>query len=544
MSMTPRPPIPSLIPESAPFSPEQRTWLNGLFAGLFGLPENITPVSTEEAARLLAGLLDGGGAPAAAPAEIDNGGDDGAPWHDPAMPIPDRMKLADGKPLPRRLMAAMAQQDCGQCGYNCKDYADALFVRSEKRLNLCVPGGKETSRMLKQLYIELDGAPTTAAPVEAKPAPVSAPGRSRDNPLYATFLSRRRLNKPGSLKETWHIDIDLSGTDLDYVVGDSFGIFPANDLQLVAALLATLQVPADFPIGDRTFGEVLTDGVSLSPAPDMLFELISYLTGGERRQKAKRLAAGEDPDGDAAALDVLAALQKFPGIRPDPEAFVEALEPLQPRVYSISSSYRCNPGRVSLTVDAVRYEIDKRMRLGVCSTFLGGRIVPGDKVRVYVQKAQHFALPDDPSKPIIMVGPGTGIAPFRAFLHERQAAKAPGRNWLFFGHQHHDYDFFYEDELTAMRSAGLLTRLTLAWSRDAKEKTYVQHRMREVGRDLWSWLNDGAHVYICGDALRMAKDVEGVLTEIVAEHGGCTQAEALKFLAELKAKGRYQTDVY
>jgi sulfite reductase (NADPH) flavoprotein alpha-component len=545
MSVTPRPPIPSLIPESAPFSPEQRTWLNGLFAGLFGLSESVTPVSDADAAKLFAGLIDGS---PTVPAQGADEVDDGAPWHDPAMPLPDRMKLADGKPLPRRLMAAMAQQDCGQCGYNCKDYADALFAKSEKRLNLCVPGGKETSRMVKQLYAELDNvsapAPADSAPVEAKPALVSAPGRSRDNPVYATFLSRRRLNKPGSEKETWHVDVDLSGTDLDYIVGDSFGIFAANDHDLAMAVLAALAAPPDFPIGDRTLREVLTDGVSLSPAPDMLFELISYLTGGERKLKAKRLAKGEDPDGDAATLDVLAALHKFPGIRPDPEAFIEALDPLQPRVYSISSSLKCNPNRVSLTVDAVRYEIDKRTRLGVCSTFLGGRIKPGDKIRVYVQKAQHFALPEDPAKPIIMIGPGTGLAPFRAFLQERQATKAPGRNWLFFGHQRRDYDFFYEDELVAMRSAGLLTRLTLAWSRDAKEKTYVQHRMREVGRDLWSWLNDGAHIYVCGDALRMAKDVESVLTEIIAEHGGRTLAEAVKFVAELKSKHRYQADVY
>jgi sulfite reductase (NADPH) flavoprotein alpha-component len=276
----------------------------------------------------------------------------------------------------------------------------------------------------------------------------------------------------------------------------------------------------------------------------MLFELISCLTGGERRQKAKRLAAGEDPDGDAATLDVLAALHKYSGIRPDPEAFIEALDPLQPRVYSISSSHRCTPGRVSLTVDAVRYQIDQRTRLGVCSTFVGGRIAPGHQTRVYVQKAQHFALPQDPKKPIIMIGPGTGIAPFRAFLHERQATAAPGRNWLFFGHQRSSHDFFYEEELLAMRAAGHLTRLTLAWSRDGNEKVYVQHRMSEVGRDLWSWLNDGAHVYVCGDALRMAKDVETALIEIVAQHGGCTPAEAVKFVAELKSKGRYQADVY
>ena len=541
MSITPRPPIPTFIPESAPFTPEQRTWLNGLFAGLFGLQESVTPLSDADAVKLLGGLIGGAAQPAAEPE------DDGAPWHDPAMPLPDRMKLAEGRALPRRLMAAMAQQDCGQCGYNCKDYADALFGKSEKRLNLCVPGGKETSRMLKQLYQQLDSAPGPAVAAEpAQPAPVlvTPAGRSRDNPVYATFLSRRRLNKQGSEKETWHIDIDLAGTDLDYVVGDLFGIFPANDQELVAAVLAALHVPPDFPIGDRTLREVLTDGVSLSPAPDMLFELISYLTGGERKQKAKRLAAGEDPDGDAATLDVLAALHKFPGIRPDPEAFIEALDPLQPRVYSISSSLKSNPGRVSLTVDAVRYEIDKRTRLGVCSSFLGGRIAPGDKIRVYVQKAQHFALPDDPEKPIIMIGPGTGIAPFRAFLHERAAIKAPGPNWLFFGHQRSDYDFFYEEELVAMRTAGLLTRLTLAWSRDGKEKIYVQHRMREVGRDLWSWLDDGAHVYVCGDALRMAKDVETALTDIVAEHGGCSPHDAARFVAELKANGRYQADVY
>jgi len=543
MSMSPRPPIPSFIPESAPFTLEQRTWLNGLFAGLFGLEAGATPLSSAEVAKLIPGLVDAAAAPSTAPAEAD----DGAPWHDPAMALAERMKLAEGKALPRRFMAAMAQQDCGQCGYNCKDYADALFVKSEKRLNLCVPGGKETSRMLKSLYQEIDGIPAAAAvPAQAqsKPAPAVAPGRSRDNPVYATFLSRRRLNKPGSEKETWHIDIDLADSGLDYVVGDSFGIFPANHSDLVGAVLAALHAPADFPIGGRTLREELTDGVSLSPAPDMLFHLISYLTGGERKLKAKRLAAGDDPDGDATALDVLAALYKFSGIRPDPEAFIESLEPLQPRLYSISSSPKSDPGRVSLTVDAVRYEVAKRMRFGVCSTFLGGRVSPGDKLRVYVQRAQHFALPDDPQKPIIMIGPGTGIAPFRAFLQERQATKAPGRNWLFFGHQRSAYDFFYQDEFLAMRAAGLLTRLTLAWSRDDKEKVYVQHRMREVGRDFWSWLNDGAHVYVCGDALRMAKDVETALLDIIAEHGGCRPAEAAAFLAEMKAKGRYQTDVY
>jgi sulfite reductase (NADPH) flavoprotein alpha-component len=541
MSITPRPPIPSFLPESAPFSPQQRAWLDGLFAGLFGLEGGVTPLSKADVAKLLPDLLD---VPVGAPAEAD----DGAPWHDPTMPLADRLKLADGRPLPRRMMAAMAQQDCGQCGYNCHNYADALFSKTEKRLNLCVPGGKETARMLKQLYQEMDGgaaansAPSAEAATSAGAAP--APGRSRNNPVEATFISRRRLNKKGSLKETWHVEIDLAECGLDYVVGDSFGIFPVNDPALVEAVLATLDAPAEFPIAGRTLREVLTDGVSLSPAPDMLFQLMSYLTGGERRQKAKALADGRDPDGDAATLDVLAALQKFPGVRPDPEAFVEALDILQPRVYSISSSLKANPGRVSLTVDAVRYPVGGRTRLGVASTFLAGRIDLGDKVKVYVQPAQHFALPADPNKPVIMIGPGTGIAPFRAFLQERLATKAPGPNWLYFGHQRSDFDFFYEDELKAMRGSGHLTRLTLAWSRDSDEKIYVHHRMRDDGRDIWDWISKGAYVYVCGDALRMAKDVERALIDIVAAHGKRSPEDAARFVADLKKNDRYQADVY
>jgi len=455
------------------------------------------------------------------------------------------MKLAEGRPLPRRMMAAMAQQDCGQCGYNCHDYSQAIFARKEDRLNLCVPGGKDTARMLKELYRELDGPAAAPPAVEQKPPPAPAtPGYSRDNPVAATLVHRRRLNKEGSQKETWHVEIDLEGTELAYEVGDSLGIYPVNDPALVDAVIAALGAPPDFPIGGRTLRETLSDGVSLSPAPDMLFQLISYLTGGDRRQKAKALATGQDPDGDAATLDVLAALQKFRGIRPDPEAFVEALDPLQPRVYSISSSPKVNVGRVSLTVDAVRYEIDERARLGVASTFLASRVGLGKKVRVYVQKAQHFALPRDPNKPIIMIGPGTGIAPFRAFLQERLATNAPGPNWLYFGHQRSDYDFFYEEELKAMRKTGHLTRLTLAWSRDGDEKIYVQHRMRDDGRDLWTWLERGAHIYVCGDALRMAKDVERALIDVVSEHGKRGPEDAARYVAELKKNDRYQVDVY
>jgi sulfite reductase (NADPH) flavoprotein alpha-component len=548
MSIASRPPIPELIPESAPFSPEQRVWLNGFFAGFLSLDGSaVTPLSAAESAALMPNL---GAAEAAA--------DDGAPWHDQSLQIAERMNLAEGRPLRRRMMAAMAQQDCGQCGYNCQDYSEALFSGKEERLNLCVPGGKETARMLKTLHQELSSPPPNAPTIKivepstiptavaATAVPATARGRSRDNPAEATFLSRTRLNKPGSEKETWHLEFDITegGAGLDYCVGDSFGVFPTNDPALADAVIAAINAPADFPIGGRTLRDTLVDGVSLGAPPDMLFALLSYITGGKLRAKAKALAAGQDPDSDTATLDVLAAIQKFPGVRPEPEAFIEALDPLQPRLYSIASSPKSAPGRLALCVDAVRYTIGRRARLGVASTFFADRARPGDKVKVYVQKAHAFALPSDPSVPIIMVGPGTGIAPFRAFLHERMATRAPGRNWLFFGHQRSNHDFFYEDELTGMKAARVLTRLTLAWSRDAEHKIYVQDRMRDVGRDLWAWLAEGAHVYVCGDAKRMAKDVERALVDVVASFGARSVDAAVAFISDLKKSGRYQQDVY
>lgn len=431
--MTPPPKI-EIIPPSAPFSEAQRSWLNGFFAGLL-TSEGATPLPPGTVA------LEGGAAE----------DDDEAPWHDQTMPLAERMKLAEGRPLRRRMMAAMAQQDCGQCGYNCADYSDAIASKAEGRLNLCVPGGKETARMLKALHEEMEKAPAAAEAAKPSIAAATAPqpvgasplGRSRDNPAPAKFVSRRLLNKAGSEKETWHIEFDLSGCGLDYVVGDSFGIFASNDLGHVDQIIALLGASHITEVRGKKLRDVLRDDLSLAPAPDSLFELISFITGGAQREKARALAQGGDPDGDAATLDVMAVLQKFSGVRPHPEAFVEALEPLQPRLYSISSSHNATPGRLSLTVDCVRYVIGKRRRIGLASTFLAERIQPGDMLKVYVQKAHGFALPEDPNTPIIMVGPGTGIAPFRAFLHDRQATKAPGRNWLFFGHQRSASDFFY-----------------------------------------------------------------------------------------------------
>jgi sulfite reductase (NADPH) flavoprotein alpha-component len=523
----------SFIPESAPFSPEQRFWLNGFFAGYLA-PESgvVTPLPPEANAALLAPAGDA---------------DDGeAPWHDQTLALDARMTLAEGRPLRRRMMAAMAQQDCGQCGYNCETYADALAARKEERLNLCAPGGKQTARMLKALAAELEGA--ARAPAEAPPTLIETkemhPGHSRENPATVAFLSRRRLNKEGSEKETWHVEFDLAHSGLHYRAGDSFGVFVKNDLGLVDQIVAMLGASHLTPVNGKTLRDALQCDVSLSPAPDTLFELISFISGGALREKARRLAHGEDPDGDGATLDVLAALQKFPNARPHPEAFIEALEPLQPRLYSISSSPKAAPGRLSLTVDAVRYVVGKRKRLGVASTFLAERIAPGETLRAYVQPAHGFALPQDPSTPIVMVGPGTGVAPFRAFLQERAATGATGRNWLFFGHQRAACDFFYAEEFEAMKASGPLTRLSLAWSRDGAEKFYVQDRMRQSGRELWAWLAEGAHFYVCGDAQRMAKDVERALVDVVSEYGARSIEEAIAFVTGLKKSGRYQQDVY
>lgn len=526
-----RTPVAFVLPETAPFTAEQRAWLGGFFAAIAS-PGAAPAVPVEAPSMLSAG-----------PVLADN---EDAPWHDAAMALPERMTLAQTRAYAPRLMAAMAQQDCGQCGYTCAAYANAIASGAEARLNLCAPGGKETLRMVQKLVeAEATTSGTPAAPgviaSETKPEP--SRGYDRDAPVAARFLSRRRLNRAASAKDTWHIEIDLADTSVAYEAGDSLGIRPINPSVLVDAVIGQLGARPEGMIGAKTLRETLLCDVSLGAAPDALFQLFSYVAGGAARAKARALASGEDPDGDAGTLDVLAALHKFAGVRPGAEAFVESLDPMQPRLYSISSSPKHAPGRVSLTVDAVRYDINRRKRLGVASTFLAERVGEGVAIPVHVQKAHGFALPA-PDVPMIMIGPGTGIAPFRAFLQEREAVRAPGRNWLFFGHQRRDTDFFYEEELAAWKTSGLLTRLSLAWSRDGAEKVYVQDRMREVGADLWAWLGEGAHVRVCGDAKRMAKDVERALVDVVTAHGGKSSEDAVAFVAGLKKAGRWQADVY
>lgn len=526
-----------VIPETAPFSDDQRAWLNGFFAGLLSL----------DAAAAQATGFDGA-LPTEAANALSSDGDDGEdPWHDPAMPIGERMDLADGRPVRRKLYAAMAQQDCGQCGYQCESYAEALASGDEGRQNLCVPGGKETTRMLKKL---MEAAPAAAASSDAPAAgaateaPLGKAGYSRDLPVDATFVSATRITGDASQKDTRHIIFDLKSVNLAYEPGDSFGVYATNDPALVDKILAAMKAPHDFPINGKPLRDCLIEDYDIGAAPDMLFELASYMCGGDRRHKAKALAKGDDPNGDAETFDVLKVIEAFGPMHPDPEAFLECLEPLQPRLYSISSSPIATPGELHLTVDVVKYDIEGRERLGVASTCLAQRFEPGQNVKVYIQKAHDFALPENTDTPIIMVGPGTGIAPFRSFLWHRLKQDAKGKSWLFFGHQREATDFFYRDELTAFQTTGTLTNLSTAWSRDGDTKVYVQDKMRDAGADVWTWLNDGAHFYICGDAQRMAKDVETALVDIAKTHGGLSDDNATKFLEDLKKGGRYQTDVY
>jgi sulfite reductase (NADPH) flavoprotein alpha-component len=529
---------PSVIPESAPFSAEQRQWLNAFFdelSALHGLPDGAL---ADAALRL-----------AAIGIAVDD-----APWHKPKMPLSERMLLAEGRAMARRMMAAMGQQDCRQCGYDCTEYANAIASHAETRLNLCVPGGKDTARMLTALAAEAAGGDAAfdaeaykaaVAAANAPPPPETRPGYSRDNPVTVAIRARERLNA-GSAPEaaTWHVEIGLEDSGLDYIVGDALGIYPENNPVLVDAVIAAIGVSPDVVIGERSLKSLLTTDRSLGTAPDALFETIASLSGGETRRKAKELAAGGDPDGDAGGLDVLAALQKFPGIKPHPEAFADSLDALQPRLYSIASSLRVQPGTVALTVRHVNYELDGRRREGVGSSWVSARGPLGSKLRAFIQRAPHFRPPANSDTPVIMVGPGTGVAPFRAFLQERSVTSPGSRNWLFFGHRNQATDFFYEKELDEFRNSGVLTRLSLAWSRDGDKKTYVHHRMIEDGEELFDWLYDGAHFYVCGDARNMEADVERALVEIVADYGNRDEEAAQAWVANLRAEGRYQTDVY
>jgi sulfite reductase (NADPH) flavoprotein alpha-component len=332
-------------------------------------------------------------------------------------------------------------------------------------------------------------------------------------------------------------------------VGDSLGVVASNSAELVPAIVERLGAKAETPVLspdgiERPLAGALSEACEIRRPSDQAIEVLASRALDPDESVVLQAMAEGYPGAGPEDADLLDLLESFPSARPPLSELISALDPLQPRLYSIASSPKHIPGEVHLAVAVVRYEKRARRRHGVASTFLADRVAVGDRVRVFVRPSHGFRLPASPDAPIIMIGPGTGIAPFRAFLQERRAIGAQGRNWLFFGNPRRRCDFLFEEELTVYRRDGLLSQLDLAFSRDQEGKIYVQHRLLEHAAELWSWIADGAHLYLCGDAQRMARDVDAGLAYIVAKEGGMGSAQAKAYLTRLAAEGRYQKDVY
>jgi sulfite reductase (NADPH) flavoprotein alpha-component len=592
------------IPESAPFNAEQRAWLNGFLAGLFsqvpgGAPQlNAAPPKAGEPLLVLFGSQTGSAEglakkfakesesrgftpkllalndyeqanlPAASKAVIiSSTWGDGEPpdnavnfWNWIKADSAPRLEnlnfavlgLGDknysdfcgaSKKFDERLAALGAKRLAprGECDVDyegpAKSWVDGLWDKlSEGRAGSPLPpaagNGTNGAHGVTRPTTETNGAP-------------KAYGKS--NPFPAKLLRNVLLNKPGSGKEVWHYEIALNGSGLTYEAGDALGVVPVNCPELVDDVIAALKAKPDENVkfGDNivSLREALTHHFDVNkPSQELLTAVakaapqseLAALLAPEKRDDLKKWLWGRH---------VIDLLELLPAPLPVAE-FIPLLKRLAPRLYSISSSPKAHPGEVHLTVGAVRYESHGRVRKGVASTFLADRVGDAEFVKVYVQPSHGFKPPGNGDLPMIMVGPGTGIAPFRAFLEERQATGAKGKNWLFFGDQKKDTDFLYDELLTGWQTSGFLTRLDLAFSRDQEQKIYVQDRMMENAGELWSWLEAGAHFYVCGDASRMAKDVDAALHKIVETIGGKSADEAKAYVAKLKSDKRYQRDVY
>jgi sulfite reductase (NADPH) flavoprotein alpha-component len=588
-----------VIPESAPFTLEQRAWLNGYLAGLMARGQ-VDPVAQRAPAASVVALrpltiLFGsqtGTAEGLAKRAAKEAGKRGFAPMTLDMAQTDLAKLA----AEQNLLIITSTYGEGEPPDNAKALHAALQAANEKtlgavRFSVCSLGdtnyvqfcqcGKEFDLWLERLGASriaprvdcdveheekfaswLDAALNALAalgasdkgqvtsdkmsaspPVTDHPSLVTELGYSKKNPFPATVLTVRNLSGPGSAKEVNHVEISLEGSGLAYEVGDALGVVPQNCPALVAEVLAALGCDGEeavtTPAGEMPLRRALAECYDLGkPAPELL-----ALAGGGLQPDAIRASVHSAFAAVAPFHHVVDVLVAAP-TKPSPKEFVATLKKIQPRLYSISSSPKAHPEQVHLTVGAVRYEKEGRARKGVCSTFLAERALSAGKVGVYVHANRAFRPPANGAVPVIMVGPGTGIAPFRAFLEERRATGATGKNWLFFGDQKSATDFLYREELAGMQATGLLTRLDLAFSRDQAEKIYVQHRMLENAAELYGWLEAGAHFYVCGDAARMAKDVDLALHQVIEQAGGKTPEAAANYVQALKASKRYARDVY
>lgn len=560
-----------LIPDNAPFSPEQRAWLNGFLAGVFNRAPGGTSSASPAAASakltpltLLYGSQTGtaeslakqaakeAGKRGFAPAILDMAQTDAAQLAGEKNLLVITSTYGDGEPPDgaKALHTALREGSHALSGlrYSVCALGDTnytLFCQAGKDFDAYLEKHGAT-RVAPRADCDVDyetpftawldatlnalGASTAHPSVDighsSSPEPDQKPAYSKQNPYPAPVLTVRNLNGPGSAKEVNHVEFDLTGSGLVYEAGDALGVIPQNCPDLVSAIIQSLGCDGEeavpTPAGELPLRTALTVHCELGKPSPQLLELLNVTTAPHH------------------VLDALHAASA----KPAPVAFVGALKKIQPRLYSISSSPKAHPNQVHLTVGAVRYDLNGLPRKGVCSTFLAERALAHGTAGVFVHGNKAFRPPADANAPMIMVGPGTGIAPFRAFLEERAATKAPGKNWLFFGDQKAATDFLYQNELAALQSAGVLTRLDLAFSRDQPEKIYVQQKMLAAAAELYSWLEQGAYFYVCGDASRMAKDVDAALHKVVELAGKKSPAEAAAYVQSLKTAKRYQRDVY
>lgn len=581
------------IPDNAPFSPEQRAWLNGFLAGLYSVSEAspatlaapslkvvvlfATQSGTSErlAKKLVKELKLQGHATdleslsSYTPSSLAQHThalvlastyDEGDP-PDGARSFFEGLCLPSAPRLDHLRYAVFALGDTSYEHF-CKfgvDLDERFFAlggtRISERRDCGIDVDEPFSEWKSEVLHRLTEAPSaTPASTVSLTAPSHEPEsklqlHTRDNPYLAEVIERRPLTHEISSKLTVHVSISLAGSEMHYEAGDACGVFAQNDPDIVDEILARTNFAPDATVelpkvGSTTLLDALTN--YLQPTRLSRKVITAYAALGDCRKLQHLLAPDAQSQLDAYMYDrgLIDLIEECPGLLTSPAQLVALLPKLTTRLYSISSSPAYHEGELHTTVAVVRYRSHNRERGGVCSTMLSERTPLGAKVPIYIQPNKKFRLPADSNSPIIMIGPGTGVAPFRSFLHERRAVGATGRNWLFFGERSATTDFLYRDELETMREDGHLTRLVTAFSRDQEHKVYVQDRMVEHGAEFWRWLNEGASLYVCGDASRMAKDVDAALHSVVRTHGGKDADSAKEFVQELQEQNRYHRDVY
>jgi sulfite reductase (NADPH) flavoprotein alpha-component len=396
------------------------------------------------------------------------------------------------------------------------------------------------------------GAGGSAAAAAAAVSPGAAPTTeySRTNPFEAEVLENLNLNGRGSDRETRHLELSLEGSGMDYEPGDCLAVYPRNHPRLVDELIEAMGwngdelVPVNKNGDERPLRDALSGSFEITVLTKPLLEQAAKLTQNGALQELVSEGREGDLRAYASGRDLLDLVQDY-GLKGVPaKSFVSILRKLPARQYSIASSSKANPGEVHLTIRKVQYETHGRERYGVCSTFASDRLQPGETVPVYVHQNPNFKMPSNPDTPLIMIGPGTGVAPFRSFLAEREELGATGKTWLFYGDQHFSTDFLYQTDWQRWLKDGVLTRMDVAFSRDTDKKVYVQHRMLEKSKELYQWLQEGASVYVCGDEKRMAHDVHAALASIIEREGGFSPEEAAEYLGRMQQDKRYQRDVY